>query len=69
MFFLGDDGIEVVELFDTDFDSKVLSKDAGVWFVRFYAPVRPCSCILVNLYSGAVTARLWNWSGRTLPRT
>lgn len=30
----------MVELTDDTFDAHVLAKDAGVWFVRFYAPVR-----------------------------
>ena len=34
--------IEVVELTDFTFDKTVLAPDAGVWFIRFYAPVIAC---------------------------
>ncbi|KAK8814493.1 hypothetical protein WA538_000312, partial [Blastocystis sp. DL] len=31
-------GSEVVELYDSTFDKTVMAPDAGVWFIRFYAP-------------------------------
>ena len=29
----------MVELYDSTFDKAVMAPDAGVWFLRFYAPV------------------------------
>ena len=31
--------VDVVELTDFTFDSFVTKENAGVWFIRFYAPV------------------------------
>ncbi|KAK8800198.1 hypothetical protein WA171_004833, partial [Blastocystis sp. BT1] len=31
-------GSDVVELYDSTFDKAVMAPDAGVWFLRFYAP-------------------------------
>lgn len=56
-----------MELTDKTFDRTVLSPDAGVWIIRFYAPVF-CFVDDALLNSGAATAKPLSLLGRKLPK-